>query len=134
MDYRIINDPTEMDVEEVARLLKTTYWAKERSIEKIEKSMRNSSCYGIFLQDEKRLVGFARVISDYATTYYLADVVVDAEYRRRGLGTALVSHIVSQPEYSGLRGILITRDAQSLYRQFGFEVLNDRVMVKPQNR
>ena len=131
MDYRIINDPTEMDVEEVARLLKTTYWAKERSIEQIEKSMRNSSCYGVFLEDEKRLVGFARVISDYATTYYLADVVIDAEYRHRGLGTALVLHIVSQPEYSGLRGILITRDAHSLYRQFGFEVLNDRVMVKP---
>ena len=132
MDYRIVDDPDVMDAEEVVRLLKTTYWANERSIEQIEKSMRNSSCYGVFLEDEKKLVGFARVISDYATTYYLADVVVDAEYQRKGLGTALVSHIESQPEYSGLRGILITRDAHALYRKFGFEVLNDRVMVKPQ--
>lgn len=134
MDYRIVDDPEEMDVGEVARLLKTTYWANERPIEQIERSMRNSSCYGILLKGEMRLVGFARVISDYATTYYLADVVVDAEYRRKGLGTALISHIESQPEYSGLRGVLITRDAHALYRKFGFEVLNDRVMVKPQIR
>ncbi len=131
MHYRITDKPEEIDVEEVARLLKTTYWANERSIEQIEKSMRNSACYGIFLENEDKLVGFARVISDYATTYYLADVVIDAEYQRMGLGTSLISHIESQPEYSGLRGILITRDAHDLYRKFGFEVLNDRVMVKP---
>ena len=134
MDYRIVDNPEEIAAEEVAKLLKTTYWANERSIEQIEKSMRNSSCYGIFLESEDKLVGFARVISDYATTYYLADVVIDAEYQRQGLGTALISHIESQPEYSGLRGILITRDAHELYRRFGFEVLNDRVMVKPQIR
>ena len=134
MDYRITNNPEDIDVEEVARLLKTTYWANERSIEQIEKSMRNSSCYGILLGNENKLIGFARVISDYATTYYLADVVIDVEYQRMGLGTALISHIESQSEYSGLRGILITRDAHDLYRNFGFEVLNDRVMVKPQIR
>ena len=92
--------------------------------------MNNSSCYGVYLDDEKKLVGFARVISDYATTYYLSDVIIDASYRHRGLGTALVSYIESLPQYAGLRGILITRDAHDLYRKFGYEVLNDRVMVK----
>ena len=80
-----------------------------------------------------KLVGFARVISDYATTYYLCDVIIDTEYQHRGLGTALVSYIESLPEYAGLRGILITRDAHALYRRFGYEVLNDRTMVKGLN-
>ena len=83
-----------------------------------------------YLDDEKKLVGFARVISDYATTYYLSDVIIDTSYQHRGLGTALVSYIESLPQYAGLRGILITRDAHDLYRKFGYEVLNDRVMVK----
>jgi ribosomal protein S18 acetylase RimI-like enzyme len=52
-----------------------------------------------------------RVISDYATTYYLCDVIIDTDYQHKGLGTALVSYIESLPEYTGLRGILITRDA-----------------------
>ena len=133
MNYRIITGVDNLNIEDVERLLKKTYWANNRSTEQIKKSMDNSSCYGIFLEDEKKLAGFARVISDYATTYYLCDVIIDAEYQHRGLGTALVSYIEQLPELSGLRGILITRDAHDLYRKFGYEVLDDRVMVKSLN-
>ena len=133
MGYRIVEGSEKLNTEEVARLLRMTYWADKRSNEQIEKSMRNSSCYGIYLDGVEELVGFARVISDFATTYYLCDVVIDTEYQNRGLGTALVSHIESKPEYAGLRGILVTRDAHGLYRKFGYEVLNDRVMVKALN-
>ena len=133
MNYRIIDGSDKMSIDEVMRLLKMTYWADRRPKEQVEESMRNSSCYGVYLDDEKKLVGFARVISDYATTYYLCDVIIDTEYRHKGLGTALVSYIESLPVYDGLRGILITRDAHDLYRKFCYEVLNDRVMVKALN-
>jgi N-acetylglutamate synthase-like GNAT family acetyltransferase len=128
--YRIVDDLNQMDLNDIIRLLKSTYWADKRSAEQIEKSARNSSCYGIFIEGENKLAGFARVISDYATTYYLCDVVVDEEYRNKGLGTALVSYIESLPVYAGLRGILVTRDAHSLYRKFGYEVVDGRVMIK----
>ena len=128
MDYRIIDGADKLELRDVLRLLKLTYWANQRSAEQVERSMRHSSCYGVRLGDE--LVGFARVISDFATTYYLCDVIVDPDYRRNGLGTALVSYIESRPEYAGLRGVLITRDAHRLYEKFGFTVLNDRAMVK----
>ena len=133
MKYRIIDGSEKMNLDEVAGLLKMTYWADKRPAEQIRKSMDNSSCYGVYLDDEKKLVGFARVISDYATTYYLCDVIIDTSYQHMGLGTALVSYIESLPEYAGLRGILITRDAHNLYRKFGFEVLNGRAMVKTLN-
>ena len=130
MDYSIIEGMDRIDAEEAARLLKTTYWAGHRTVEQIEKSMRNSLCYGVVLSEEKKLVGFARVISDYATTYYLCDVVIDPEYRCRGLGKELVSYIVSRPEYAGLRGLLLTRDAHGLYEHYGFETVNGRAMIK----
>ena len=133
MDFRIVEGVDAMRFEDVARLLGMTYWADKRPLSQIEKSMRHSSCYGVYVDGEEKLAGFARVISDFATTYYLCDVVIDAEYRGRGLGKALVAHIVSQPEYAGLRGMLITRDAHALYRKFGFEVLDGRVMVKALN-
>ena len=128
--YSIVDGSGKMNIEEVIRLLRMTYWADKRSTLQLEKSMQNSSCYGVRLDDNKKLVGFARVISDYATTYYLCDVIIDTAYQHMGLGTALVSYIESLPEYAGLRGILITRDAHDLYRKYGYEVLNDRVMVK----
>ena len=133
MKYRIIDGAEKMNIDEVVRLLRMTYWADKRSVDQIRKSMQNSSCYGVTLDDENKLVGFARVITDYATTYYLCDVIVDTSYQHMGLGTALVSHIESLPEYAGLRGILITRDAHDLYRKYGYEVLNGRVMVKSLN-
>ena len=133
MRYRILDGREKMDIQDIIRLLKNTYWAKQRSNKQIEKSVLNSSCYGVYLEDEEKRVGFGRVISDYATTYYLCDVVIDTEYQHNGLGTALVSYIESLPEYAGLRGILITRDAHSLYRKFGYEVLDGRAMVKRLN-
>ena len=133
MNYRIIEGSDQLNIDAVVRLLKMTYWADKRSKEQIETSMRNSACYGVYLDNEDKLVGFARVISDYATTYYLCDVIIDTEYQHMGLGTALVSHIESLPEYADLRGILLTRDAHDLYRKFGYEVLNGRAMVKSLN-
>ena len=133
MKYSIVDGTEKMNLDEVIRLLRMTYWADKRSALQIEKSMRNSSCYGVRLDDGNKLVGFARVISDCATTYYLCDVIIDTAFQHMGLGTALVSYIESLPEYAGLRGILITRDAHDLYRKFGYEVPNDRVMVKALN-
>ncbi len=130
MHYKILEGAESMRLTDVVRLLRTTYWAGQRPVEKIEASLRHSACYGVWLEDEQKLVGFARVITDCATTYYLCDVIIDADYRGRGLGTALIAHIESRPEYAGLRGLLLTRDAHGLYAKFGFETVNGRAMVK----
>lgn len=130
MEYRILDGAEHMNINDVMRLLKMTYWADKRPAEQVEKSMRNSSCYGIYLDSEKKLVGFARVISDYATMFYLCDVIIDPEYRHHGLATALLSYIEQLPVYRGMRKFLITRDAHALYRKFGYEVVDGRVMVK----
>ena len=130
MNYRIIEGSEKMDLAEIMRLLKMTYWADKRSAEQVSRSIANSSCYGVYLDDEKKLIGFARVISDYATTYYLCDMIIDTDYQHRGFGSALVASIEVRPEYEGLRGMLITRDAHSLYEKYGYQVLNGRAMVK----
>ena len=130
MEYRIVEDINEMKLDDIVRLLRTTYWADKRPVEKIEKSVQNSKCYGLYLEEAENLVGFARIITDYATNYYLSDVIIDEKYRNKGLGKALVSHIVSSPELQGLRGILVTKDAQKLYSQYGLEVVDGRVMLR----
>ncbi|MBQ7534670.1 MAG: GNAT family N-acetyltransferase [Stomatobaculum sp.] len=133
INYKILDGAENMQLEEIVSLLKMTYWADKRPEEQIERSVQNSFCYGVYHEDEKKLVGFARVISDCATTYYLCDVIIDPQYQHNGLGTALVSYIESLPQFAGLRGILITRDAHRLYEKFGYEVLNGRTMVKGLN-
>ena len=133
MNCTIVDGTEKMELSEVMDLLKQTYWAAERSSEIVRRSMENSRCFGIRQEEEKKLVGFARVISDLATTYYLCDVVVDSRYQRMGLGKRLISYIENLPEYRGLRGVLITRDAHAFYEKFGFEPLDGRAMVKGLN-
>ena len=134
MNYRIAEGLENLKTEDVERLLKTTYWANMRSAETTKKALQNSVCYGVYVEGIEALVGFARVITDHATAYYLCDGVIDEAYRHQGLGKALLSHIEKSPEYVGLRGFLITRDAQPFYQKFGFEVVNDRIMVKSPKR
>ena len=69
-------------------------------------------------------------LSGYATTYYLCDVIIDNEYQHNGLGKALVSHIASMPKYAELRGLLVTKDAHGLYEKYGYEIINNRAMMK----
>ena len=132
MNYRIVDGAEGMDLSEVMGLLKQTYWAAERSLETVRRSMEHSRCYGI-LAEGQGLVAFGRVISDFATTYYLCDVVVDTRYRRKGLGKQLLLYIENLPDYQGLRGVLITRDAHAFYEKFGYETLDGRAMVKGLN-
>ena len=56
----------------------------------------------------------------------------DATYRLKA-GKSHRGYIESLPVYEGLRGILVTRDAHSLYRKFGYEVVDGRVMIKGLN-
>jgi len=130
MEYRIVEGKENIKVEDVVRLLKMTYWADSRPVETIDKSMENSKCVGLYVDGVERLVGFARVISDYATTYYLCDVIIDEDYQHKGLGKALVSYVVSMPDYKGLRGLLVTKDAHKLYEKYGYEIINDRAMMR----
>ena len=107
--------------EDVNSLLKMADWVKDRDAETMRRAMSHSLNYAIFETGTDRLVGFARVITDHATMYYLCDVFIDEEFRGQGLGKALVEHIVSLEElFHCINGTLKTRDAQSLYARYGF--------------
>ena len=99
-------------------LVNRSYWAKYRTREQIEKSIKNSLCFGVY--DAGRQVGFARAVTDYSVMYWLCDVFVDEEYRGQGIGKLLMECIVNHPDLKDLNGVLATRDAQGLYEKYGF--------------
>ena len=132
----INTEHSRLDVAYVHRYLsEQCYWALGRSREIVEKSIANSLCFGVYAGD--RQIGFARVVTDYATFAWLCDVFIDDACRGQGLGKRLVIAVVAHPELQGLRNfILATRDAHELYRQYGgFASLSapDRWMARPRN-
>jgi GNAT superfamily N-acetyltransferase len=115
-------NPAKMDRAVIAGFLASSYWAKGIPSATVEKSLEHSLCFALL--DGNRQVGFARVISDYATIAFLNDVFVLPEYRGRGLSKWLMECIISHSELQGLRRwILATRDAHGLYEKFGFTSL-----------
>ena len=115
----ITTDKLKLDLDWIVRTLLSTHWASKRTDEAIHKSIETSLCFGVF-QDGQQ-VGFGRVITDYATTAYLCDMIVEPSLRGQGIGKKLVEKILAHPELIGLKWILRTRNAASLYQRFGFK-------------
>lgn len=118
--YVISTDRARIDIEAVHDFLATSsYWAQGRALETVRRSVENSFPFGLYL--DERLIGFARVVTDYATFAWLADVYVLEEFRGEGLGKFLVETVIDHPDFRTLRRfILATRDAHELYRRHGF--------------
>ncbi|MEP6705923.1 MAG: GNAT family N-acetyltransferase [Pyrinomonadaceae bacterium] len=132
-EYTISDDRARLDIKVIQQFLSTeSYWATGRSIEKVQCSIDNSLSFGVYRGGEQ--VGFARVVTDYATFAWLADVFVLDESRGRGLAKWLVEVIVSHPQLQGFRRwVLATKDAHELYRRYGFRELHrpERWMERP---
>lgn len=131
--FVISTDRERLSLDAIHNFLTNCYWAKGIPREIVARSIEHSLCFGIYdespsAQDRtcngNTQVGFARVVSDFATFAYLADVFVTEPYRGRGLGKWLMECIVQHPALQNLRRwILVTRDAHELYSQFGFSSL-----------
>lgn len=129
-NYIISTDKKKLNVTYIHHYLsEESYWAKNIPLEIVKQSIEGSFCFGVY-HDHKQ-VGFARVITDYATFGYLADVFIDKDYRGLGLSKELMKFIMEQDFIKKLRRFrLATLDAHSLYSQFGFESMegNKRLM------
>ncbi len=128
--FYISKDKSKLNVERVQYLLKQTYWADKRELDVIARSIENSVCYGVYEEGSDELIGFARVITDFATTYYLADVIVDEAHRGNGIGKAIVNAVTTDEDIKDIFGLLVTRDAHGLYEQFGFRKDGEKSMLR----
>ena len=107
------------------------YWAKGIPLATVQRALENSLCFGLY-QDTQQ-VGLTRIITDRATYAYLCDVYVLDGHRGRGLARWLMECVTQHPDLQGLRRMFLgTRDAHSLYAQFGFVALTEpeRYMAK----
>lgn len=117
--FRITEDKTAHSVNVIKNFLnKLSYWWKNRTEEQIVCSIENSLCFSMYIDNEQ--IGFARVVTDYTTMYYLADVFIIPGFQKKGYGRELIEHVMNHPGLKNLLGFLLTQTAHSFYKQFGF--------------
>jgi GNAT superfamily N-acetyltransferase len=119
-NYLISTHRARLDLNAIHGFLASCYWAKGIPREVVARSIEHSLCFGIY-EGGGAQVGFARVVSDFATVAYLGDVFVLESHRGRGLSKWLMQCVMEHPALQNLRRwILLTRDAHALYSKFGF--------------
>ena len=127
--YLISDDKSLLSTDRIMEMLSNSYWASNRSREVNEMAIENSICYGAYFNNHQ--VGYARVVTDNATMYWLCDVIIDEEHRNKGLGKKLIEVITNCDKLKGKLGILLTKDAHKLYDKYGFISAGDGAMVSP---
>lgn len=131
-NFLISTDQSKLDLAVIHSYLRSSYWAENIPLEVVKKSVQNSLCFGVY--DAGTQIGFARIVTDFATFGYLADVFVLETYRGQGLSKWLMDCIFNQtPPLQGFRRwMLATADAHGLYKQVGFDALEkpERIMAK----
>lgn len=133
--FVISTDPARLDLDALHTYLTHSYWTPGIPPDAVRNAARHSLCFGLYdtAGNSVEQIGYARVITDYTSFAYMADVFVLPEYRGHGLGVWLVQCVTEHPALRSLRSFwLATRDAHELYRKFGFEVPDepDKFMVK----
>jgi len=130
-DYKVITDKKRLSPESILRMLKNeSYWARNRTLEQVCKSIEKSICFGLLHGDAQ--IGFARVVTDGVTMFYLCDVIITKQYRGMGLGRMLMDSVFSNDEIQGLFGMLMTKSTHDLYGKYGFkgcEECQERFMI-----
>lgn len=123
-NFLISTDKALLNLETIQELLGTSYWAPDRPMELTRRAIEHSLVFGVY--DGEQQIGFARIVTDYTVFAYVCDVMIADSYRGQGLGKWLVDSMLAHPELQGVRRwLLITRDAQGLYSQFGFVGLDE---------
>jgi GNAT superfamily N-acetyltransferase len=122
-EFIISTDKNLLQIDVIHQFLsEESYWAKERTIEQTKRAIENSLCFGVYFQAKQ--IGFARVVSDFATFAYIGDVFILQEFRGNNLSKLLMETMLSNKDLQGLRRwILATKDAHGLYEKFDFSGL-----------
>lgn len=116
--YILYDEKERVDIAALHALLRQTYWAGSRSRDKVEMLVANSTCFSLYNKEE--LIGFVRVVSDFASTSWVADMVVKSTYRGQGLGQWMMACVLTHPDLVNTQFALQTKDAHSFYEKLGF--------------
>ncbi len=126
IDIEISTEKSKLDIAGIHEFISTSYWAKGRSLELVQRSIDNSICFGAYHGNFQ--VGLARVVTDEVSFAYILDLFVVEEYRGKGAAARLMDAVLLHDQLKPATWMLATKDAHGFYEKYGF------VTVKEINR
>ncbi len=120
IDYR---DDAGISVEDAIDLYKRSTLGERRPVHRpdVFAGMLRHADLTITAWDGERLVGIARTLTDWSYVAYLADLAVDADYQRLGIGKRLVEETKARLWPECMIVLLAAPLANDYYPRLGFE-------------
>ncbi|MEV4261619.1 GNAT family N-acetyltransferase [Kribbella sp. NPDC049584] len=108
-------------IAELTALMRTAWWMSDRTPAEVARLVAHSNIVTTLTLAD-RLVGFARVLTDYTHIALVLDVIVDEFHRGSGLGAALLDAVVNHPELAAVRSLELVCQPELVpfYRRWGF--------------
>jgi predicted GNAT family N-acyltransferase len=133
MKYKIVHKLNKKQRKELYRLYKKEWWTKERKKKDIKKMLKNSDILFVLINKKEKLIGFARVLSDFVYKVEIYDVIITQKYRGKGLGDILIKAILEHKKLQNVQqfNLQCKRDMVSFYKKYNFtEQLGDLVYMR----
>ena len=120
IEYR---DNATITAEQAIDLYKRSTLGERRPIHNVQtfEAMLKNANLTITAWDGKTLVGISRSLTDFAYVAYLADLAVDQEYQRSGIGKQLIEETKFRLGPECMIVLLAAPKANEYYEHIGFE-------------
>lgn len=135
--YTLVEELSEQQIEELHALIQQQWWGGKRTLEDVKLMAAHTSLMlGLVEKSSDRLVGFCRVLTDFAFRATIYDVMVAEEFKGRGLGKRLMDALCKHPSLQRVSFIYLAcePDLSPFYKSWGFKAYEGRAewMIKVQ--
>ena len=119
----VYRDDAALSVDQAIDLYKRSTLGERRPVDRpdiFEGMLRNANLT-VTAWDASRLVGIARSLTDFTYVTYLADLAVDVEYQKQGIGKRLIEETRRSLGPECMLVLLAAPKANEYYPRLGFE-------------
>ena len=130
MNYQVVNQLNETQVSQLVELYKNEFWSKNRTYQGVVKMLAASDMIIALVNEQKELIGFCRILTDFVYRGVIYDVIVKPNYRKMGFGAKLLDEVVSHPQLKEVENIALfcLPEMIPFYERWGFS--NDVVKLE----
>jgi len=118
----IIYKFTEEQTKQLHELYLNEWWSKDRTLLETKKCISGSQiCIGV-VDENKKLIGFIRVITDFIFKALIFDLIINKKHRNKGIGKKLMKEILNHNKLNEIIHfeLYCLPELENLYKQFGF--------------
>lgn len=126
INYKYNQAPNRADLDELIGLFtEFAYWPMPLQPSDWEKLLANTPLF-IIARDDDKIIGFARLLTDFVRWAQLYDVLVHKDYQRTGIGRSLIKRLIEHDSISTVRNISLSTlsDRSGFYESLGFSRLS----------